>query len=47
MQPSQHKNKDNKPDTLITLNTDVLYYNNEIVRSLKHGDKLKFNCTLH
>lgn len=36
-----------KPDTLLTLNSDVLYYHTDLVSKLKHGDKLKFNCSLH
>ena len=38
---------DENPDTLLTLNSDVLYYYSDLVSTLKHGDKLKFNCSLH
>lgn len=44
MEPSLHAEK---PDILLTLDTDVVYFNKELIRSLVHGDKIKFNCTLH
>jgi hypothetical protein len=45
MEPSLHN--DSRPDTLLTLNSDVVFYNSDILSSLTHGDKLKFNCSLH
>ena len=45
MEPTLHN--DSRPDTLITLNSDVLYYHLDLVKTLKHGDKIRFNCTLH
>jgi len=38
---------DNKPDVLLTLNSDAVFYNSEILRNLQHGDLMRFNCTLH
>ena len=32
---------------MITLSTEALYYNEEVVKTLKHGDRVSFNCTLH
>lgn len=45
MEPSLHN--DSRPDTLITLNSDTLFYANDVVSTLKHGDRLRFNCSLH
>lgn len=45
MDPTLHN--DTKPDILITINSDVLFTQSEVVRNLVHGDKLRFNCSLH
>jgi hypothetical protein len=39
--------KNGNPDILITLDSDALFYNSEIVGNLIHGDQVRFNCTLH
>ncbi len=44
MDPSLHN--DTRPDILITLNTDVLSENSQLVQRIVHGDKLQFNCSL-
>jgi len=44
MEPSLHSDK---PDILLTLDTDVVFFNKEVIRNLIHGDKIRFNCSLH
>lgn len=45
MDPTPHD--DGRPDILLTINSDVLFYHGELVKNLVHGDQLKFNCSLH
>lgn len=45
MEPSLHNGT--RPDVLVTLDSDVLYRNSELVAELQHGDKIRFNCSLH
>lgn len=45
MDPTMHN--DTKPDVLMTLNTDIVFYNSDILKNLIHGDRIRFNCTLH
>lgn len=45
MDPTLHN--DTKPDILLTLNSDVLFSHSELASDLVHGDKIRFNCTLH
>jgi hypothetical protein len=45
MQPALYN--DTRPDILLTLSNEALYYNEEAIRALKHGDHIRFNSTLH
>ena len=45
MTPSLYN--DSRPETLITLNTDTLASNAELVQRLVHGDQIRFNSSLH
>lgn len=45
MEPAVYN--DSRPDILLTLTTEALYQNKEIIQSLNHGDHIKFNSTLH
>lgn len=39
--------QDSQPYVLLTFSTESVYYNQDVLRSLQHGDEIKFNCTLH
>jgi len=39
--------KDSKPDILITIDSDAVYYNSNVLSNLTHGDLIRFNCSLH
>jgi hypothetical protein len=40
-------NQDSSPDVLLTLTSEAVYSNKDVLKELVHGSKVKFNCTLH
>jgi hypothetical protein len=39
--------EDSQPDVLLTLDSEAVYQSSEILQALKHGDLVRFNCSLH
>jgi hypothetical protein len=39
--------EESKPDILLTLNSDAVFFNSDVLKAVMHGDLIKFNCSLH
>ena len=38
---------DDQPDVLLTLDSEAVFQNSELLQALSHGNLVRFNCSMH